>query len=93
MKNHRPLRKTDAPRILLYSHDGLGLGHFRRTLNIGEALLQHLPDAGILLDLRANTGGLVGSGTSVTVKAGSSAKAMTSGKDRRFRYLENAGPA
>lgn len=49
MKKHRPLRTSDAPRILLYSHDGLGLGHFRRTLNIGESLLQRLPDAGILL--------------------------------------------
>lgn len=49
MKTHRPLRTSDAPRILLYSHDGLGLGHFRRTLNIGEALVQRLPDAGILL--------------------------------------------
>ena len=49
MKKHRPLRTSDAPRILLYSHDGLGLGHFRRTLNIGEALLRRLPDAGILL--------------------------------------------
>lgn len=36
-------------RFLLYSHDGLGLGHVRRNLAIGSALLRGAPDASILL--------------------------------------------
>lgn len=37
------------PRILLYSHDSYGLGHFRRTLTLCEGLLQELPGAEVLI--------------------------------------------
>lgn len=36
-------------RFVLYSHDGLGLGHIRRNLNLATALVQANPDASILL--------------------------------------------
>jgi predicted glycosyltransferase len=37
------------PRFLLYSHDGLGLGHVRRNLVIAAALVERSPDASVLL--------------------------------------------
>ncbi len=36
-------------RFLLYSHDGLGLGHVRRNLAIAAALVDADPDASVLL--------------------------------------------
>ena len=36
-------------RFLLYSHDGFGLGHLRRSLTIADALLESEPDASALL--------------------------------------------
>jgi predicted glycosyltransferase len=44
----RPADPSD-PRFLLYSHDGLGLGHTRRNLAIAAALRALSPDAPILL--------------------------------------------
>jgi predicted glycosyltransferase len=35
--------------VLLYSHDGHGLGHLRRNLNIAHALLEQRPGAAVLL--------------------------------------------
>jgi predicted glycosyltransferase len=37
------------PRFLLYSHDGLGLGHVRRNLVIAAALVERAPGATVLL--------------------------------------------
>jgi predicted glycosyltransferase/GT2 family glycosyltransferase len=37
------------PRVLFYSHDALGLGHFRRTLAVAEALTRQVPKAARLL--------------------------------------------
>lgn len=37
------------PRIYLYSHDGEGLGHFRRNLRIAEAATAQLPGCSALL--------------------------------------------
>jgi predicted glycosyltransferase len=37
------------PRILTYSHDGVGLGHLRRNLRIANALLGELPSAAVLM--------------------------------------------
>lgn len=37
------------PRFLLYSHDGVGLGHVRRNLTIAVALRAARPDASVLL--------------------------------------------
>ncbi len=42
-ENNRPLR------IALYSHDTCGLGHMRRNLLIAETLVEHFPNANILL--------------------------------------------
>ena len=36
------------PRIAIYSQDGLGLGHMRRTNSIASQVLQKIPDAGII---------------------------------------------
>jgi predicted glycosyltransferase len=36
-------------RIVLYSHDGMGIGHIRRNLLIAAALAKRWPDAAILL--------------------------------------------
>jgi predicted glycosyltransferase len=41
--------KRRRPRFLLYSHDGLGLGHVRRNLVIAAALVERSPDASVLL--------------------------------------------
>lgn len=38
-----------APRFLLYSHDGSGLGHLRRNLNLAAALVEACPSASVLL--------------------------------------------
>lgn len=38
---------------MLYSHDGLGLGHFRRNLVLAEALTQAHPGASVLLGCSA----------------------------------------
>jgi predicted glycosyltransferase len=38
-----------APRFLLYSHDGFGLGHTRRHIAIAAALVEMAPHASVLL--------------------------------------------
>jgi predicted glycosyltransferase len=38
-----------AIRLLFYSHDTFGLGHFRRSLTIASHLRRHLPDASALI--------------------------------------------
>lgn len=38
-----------APRFILYSHDGCGLGHLRRNLAIAAAVTDEAPDASVLL--------------------------------------------
>ncbi|HET7775310.1 MAG TPA: glycosyltransferase, partial [Azospira sp.] len=40
--------QTMHPRIAIYSQDGLGLGHMRRTNSIAYQVLQARPDAGII---------------------------------------------
>jgi predicted glycosyltransferase len=43
-------KETDrVPNIMLYSHDGFGLGHLRRTVRIAQQLRQRLPGASILI--------------------------------------------
>jgi predicted glycosyltransferase len=37
------------PRILTYSHDGVGLGHLRRNLRLINAVLPKVPDASVLM--------------------------------------------
>jgi len=38
-----------APRLLLYSHNGVGLGHFTRQLRLAAAFRERRPDAQLLL--------------------------------------------
>jgi predicted glycosyltransferase len=38
-----------ATRLLFYSHDTFGLGHFRRSLTIASHLRRHIPDAAVLI--------------------------------------------
>jgi predicted glycosyltransferase len=38
-----------APRLLLYSHNGVGLGHFTRQLRLAAAFRDRRPDAALLL--------------------------------------------
>jgi predicted glycosyltransferase len=45
----RPARGSEPLRFLLYSHDGLGLGHVRRNLAIGSALTRMAPGSSVLL--------------------------------------------
>ena len=40
---------SSSPRVLFYSHDTYGLGHIRRTLAIGEAVLDRVPGATALV--------------------------------------------
>jgi predicted glycosyltransferase len=40
---------TDSLRVLLYSHNGVGVGHFQRQLRLAEALRRRRPNAAILL--------------------------------------------
>jgi predicted glycosyltransferase len=35
--------------IMLYSHDSYGLGHIRRTLEIASQLVEHIPDASLVI--------------------------------------------
>jgi predicted glycosyltransferase len=42
-------RSQQASRFLLYSHDGLGLGHLRRNLAVAHALADAAPQSSILL--------------------------------------------
>src|SRR5262245_29471975 len=37
-----------GPRVLLYSHDTYGLGHFRRSLLLARAIAREIPEASIL---------------------------------------------
>ncbi len=41
--------RSEPRRILLYSHDGTGLGHLRITLGVAHALAQRCPDDALLL--------------------------------------------
>ncbi len=45
----RARRGRRAPRFLLYSHDGSGLGHLRRNLNLAAALVEACPAASVLI--------------------------------------------
>lgn len=43
-----------GPRFLLYSHDGMGLGHVRRNLNLAAAVMRQRADAVVLLATSAS---------------------------------------
>ncbi len=43
------IKILEAPRLLIYSHDTYGLGHFRRCLKIAKGLKSAYPESSILL--------------------------------------------
>jgi len=43
------IKTFEAPRLLIYSHDTFGLGHFRRCLKIAKAFKATYPESSILL--------------------------------------------
>lgn len=47
--NGRSAGRTQGPRLLVYSQDGLGLGHLRRTNTLARRFLAACPDACALL--------------------------------------------
>ena len=49
-------RKRSGPVILMYSHDGYGLGHMRRNLNIARGLVAMDPAADILMIIGCPSG-------------------------------------
>jgi len=42
-------KTAEAPRLLIYSHDTFGLGHFRRCLKIAQAFASTYPQSSILI--------------------------------------------
>jgi predicted glycosyltransferase len=50
MSNDQQLHHVPPPtRVLLYSHDSVGLGHLRRTTTLAEALTRALPGTSVLI--------------------------------------------
>ena len=41
--------RSRRPRVLTYSHDGVGLGHLRRNMGLVGALLEEVPEASVLM--------------------------------------------
>jgi predicted glycosyltransferase len=48
--------RIERPRVMMYSHDGIGLGHMRRNANIATQFVRRLPDASVLMVGSAPTG-------------------------------------
>lgn len=44
-----PVRSSDGPRVLFYSHNGVGVGHLQRQLDLASAYRRRHPDAAVLL--------------------------------------------
>jgi predicted glycosyltransferase len=44
-----PKKPITRPRILLYSHDSVGLGHLRRTLTLAQSLSENLENASFIV--------------------------------------------
>ena len=44
-----PMTERPLKRLALYSHDGFGLGHFRRCLLLAQNVQEHLQDIQIML--------------------------------------------
>jgi predicted glycosyltransferase len=49
MTRKRRRANEQPPRIVMYSHDTIGLGHTRRNTNIASAVLRIRPDASVLM--------------------------------------------
>jgi predicted glycosyltransferase len=42
-------RDASKPTVMMYSHDGFGLGHMRRNLNIASRFVEEMPGASVLM--------------------------------------------
>lgn len=47
--------RAPAPRVLFYSHNGVGVGHFRRQLKLAAVLRSRIPEAEVLMATGAHT--------------------------------------
>ena len=65
--HHGGGRRACGSRFMLYSHDGLGLGHLRRNLAIAAALTEAEPDASVLIVTGCTELGAHGLGRNVDV--------------------------
>jgi len=44
-----PVDRNDSTRLVTYSHDGFGLGHLRRTLDIARWVVRDVPESNVLM--------------------------------------------
>jgi ATP-binding cassette subfamily B protein len=54
----QPLRTGDGPRVLFYSHNGVGVGHLQRQLDLAKAYHARNPDAAVLLATGSHAAGM-----------------------------------
>jgi predicted glycosyltransferase len=48
-RNQTSHLQSTQTRIMMYSHDSYGLGHFRRTMTIAQGLVSNMPGASVLI--------------------------------------------
>lgn len=53
-----PPRHDDGPRVLFYSHNGVGVGHLQRQLDLAKAYRARNPDAAVLLATGSHAAGM-----------------------------------
>ncbi|MEZ5659922.1 MAG: response regulator [Burkholderiaceae bacterium] len=56
-----------GPRVMMYSHDSIGLGHMRRNTNIAHRLQRLVPDLSVLMVVGCPGGGLIDVGPGIDV--------------------------
>jgi predicted glycosyltransferase/CheY-like chemotaxis protein len=56
-----------GPRVMMYSHDSIGLGHMRRNATIANELLRIVPDASVLMVVGCPSAGLFDLGPGIDV--------------------------
>src|SRR6266496_562507 len=64
---HSLPRPVPGSRFLLYSHDGLGLGHMRRHLAVARALNELAPESSILMATGSNFVNQLGAMSSIDI--------------------------
>ena len=53
-------RTTDGPRVLFYSHNGVGVGHLQRQLDLASAYRRRHPNAAVLVATGSHAAGMFG---------------------------------
>jgi ATP-binding cassette subfamily B protein len=51
-------RVTDGPRVLFYSHNGVGVGHLQRQLDLASAFRRRHPEAAVLVATGSHAAGM-----------------------------------